>query len=293
MKCEDLDKVVIGDDPERFFQVGAQLPLQEREQLVELLRRNVDVFAWDAYEALGLDPKFIYHHLNVNPSVTPKRQPPRRPSNEHVEVVKSEVTKLKQAGAIKEVFYPQWLANTVVVKKKTGKWRVCVDFTDLNRACPKNPFPMPRIDQLVDATIGHPWMIFLDAFQEYHQIPLATDDQEKTAFVTPVGNYHYKVMPFGLKNAGSTYQRMMTKMFEPQLGKNVEAYIDDMVVKSKLVSEHLADLTNIFEILRRHKLRLNASKCFFGVGSGKFLGYMVTHRGIEVNPDQVKAINNL
>ena len=173
----------------------------------------------------------------------------------------------------------------MVVKKKTGKWRVCVDFTELNKACPKDPFPMPRIDQLVDATVGHPRMSFLNAFQGYHQIPLATDNQEKTAFVTHVGNYHYKVMPFGLKNAGSTYQRMMTKMFEPQLGKNVEDYIDDMVVKSKLVSQHLTDLANIFEILRRHKLHLNASKCSFGVGSGKFLGYMVTHRGIEVNPD--------
>ena len=136
-------------------------------------------------------------------------------------------------------------------------------------------------------------MSFLDAFQGYHQIPLAAEDQEKTAFVTPVGNYHYKVMPFGLKNAGSTYQRMMTKMFESRLGKTIEVYIDDMVVKSKLVSEHLADLTNVFEILRWHKLRLNASKCSFGVGTGKFLGYMVTHRGIEVNPDQIKAINSL
>ena len=121
MKCEDLDKVIIGDDLERFFQVGAQLPLQEREQLVEFLRRNVDVFARDAYKAPGLDPKFTCHHLNVNPSVTPKKQPPRRSSNEHVEAVKSEVIKFKQAGAIKEVFYPQWLANTVVVKKKIGK----------------------------------------------------------------------------------------------------------------------------------------------------------------------------
>ena len=293
MKCEDLEKVLIGDDPKRFFQIGAQLPLQEKKQLVELLRRNVDVFAWDAYEAPGLDPKFICHHLNVNPSVTPKRQPPRCPSKEHVKAVKSEVTKLKQAGAVKEVFYPQWLANTVVVKKKTRKWRVCVDFTDLNRACPKDPFPMPRIDQLVDAMVGHPRMSFLDAFQGYHQIPLATDDQEKTVFVTLVENYHYKVMSFDLKNAGSTYQQMMTKMFELQLGKNVEVYIDDMVVKSKLVSEHLADLTSIFEILREHKLRLNASKCSFGVGSRKFLGYMVTHREIEVNPDQIKVINSL
>ena len=96
-----------------------------------------------------------------------------------------------------------------------------------------------------------------------------------------------------MKNAGSTYQRMMTKMFEPQLGKNVEVYIDDMIVKSKLVSKHVGDLISIFEILREHKLRLNASKYFFGVGSRKFLGYMVTHRGIEVNPDQIKAINNL
>ena len=133
----------------------------------------------------------------------------------------------------------------------------------------------------------------MDAFQGYHQIPLVSDDQEKTTFFTPIGNYHYKAMPFGLKNAGSTYQRMMTRMFEPQLGKNIEIYIDDMVLKSKLESEHVSNLGNIFEILRKHKLHFNASKCSFGVGSGKFLGYMVTHRGIEVNPDQIKAINNL
>ena len=119
------------------------------------------------------------------------------------------------------------------------------------------------------------------------------DDQEKTAFVTPIRNYHYKVMPFGLRNAGSTYQRMITRMFESLLGKNIEIYIDDMVVKSKVISEHLGDLRDIFEILRSYKLRLNASKCSFGVGSGKFLGYMVTHKGIEVNPDQIKVINNL
>ena len=144
---------------------------------------------------------------------------------------------------------------------------------------------MPRINQLVDATVSHPQMSFLDVFQGYHQIPLALKDQEKTTFVTPIGNYHYKVMPFSLKNAGSTYQRMMTKMFESQLGKNIEVYINDMVVKSKEVSDHVDDLGNIPGTLRKHKLRLNASKCSFGVGSGKFLGYMVTHRGIEVNLD--------
>ena len=146
---------------------------------------------------------------------------------------------------------------------------------------------------MVDATVGHPQMSFLYAFQGYHQILLALDDQEKTVFVTPIGNYHYKVMFFGLKNAGFTYQRIMTKMFEPQLGKNIEVYIDDLVVKSKVVSEHVGDLENIFEILRKYKLRLNTSKCSFGVGSRKCLGYMVAHRGIKVNSDHVKEINNL
>ena len=129
-----------------------------------------------------------------------------------------------------------------------------MDFVDLNKDCLKDPFPMPRIDQLMDTIVGHPRMSFLNAFQGYHQITLALDDQERTAFVTPIGNYHYKVMPFGLKNAGATYQRMMTRMFEPQLGKNIEIYIDDMVVKSKAESENVNDLGNIFDILRKHKL---------------------------------------
>ena len=108
-----------------------------------------------------------------------------------------------------------------------------MDFMDLNRACPKDPFPMPKIDQLVDATYGHPRMSFLHAFQGYHQIALATEDREKTAFISPDANYHYTVMPFGLQNVETTYQRMMTRMFRDKIGHTVEVYIDDMVVKSK------------------------------------------------------------
>ena len=129
------------------------------------------MFAWNAYEALRVDPNFICHHLNVNPTILPKKQPPRHSSKEHSDAVNVEVNKFKQVRAIKEVFYSEWLANTVVVKKKkkkNRKWRVCVDFTDLNKSCPKDPFPMPRIDQLVDATVGHSRMSFLDAFQRYH-----------------------------------------------------------------------------------------------------------------------------
>ena len=120
--CKDLKKVVVGIDPEKFFQVGSKLSPQEKEELIGFLKENVDVFAWDAYEALGVNPSFICHHLNVNPSVSPEKQPPRLPSKEHADAVRDEVMKLKKAGAINEVFYPEWLANTIVVKKKSKKW---------------------------------------------------------------------------------------------------------------------------------------------------------------------------
>ena len=141
--CEDFERFAISDDLEKFFQVGAQLPLQEKGELVEFLKKNVDVFAWNAFEAPRVNPSFICYHLNVNPLVTPKKQPHRRSSKEHFDAVKDEVAKFKQAGVIKEVFYPEWLANTVVVKKKTRKWRVYVDFSKMNKACPKDPFLMP------------------------------------------------------------------------------------------------------------------------------------------------------
>ena len=183
--CEDLERVIIDTDLEKFFQVGVQLSPHEKQALIEFLRKNVDVFAWDTCEAPGINPDFICHHLNVNLSIAPRKQPPRLSSKDHYEDVKDEETKLKQAGAIKEVFYPEWLANTVVVKKKNGKCWVCVDFTNLNKACPKDPFPLPWIDQLVNATVDYPRMSFLDAFQGYHQIPLVLDDQEKTIFCHP------------------------------------------------------------------------------------------------------------
>ena len=240
-----------------------------------------------------MDLAFATHNLNVDPLFRPITQKGRRISPLHKEAVCKEVSQLIDAGAIKEILYPTWLSNTIVVKKKNGKWRVCIDFKDLNKACPKDPFPSPKIDQLVDATTGHQRMSFLDAFQGYHQIALNPADQEKTAFITPRGIFCYKVMPFGLKNARSTYQRMVTKMFAKQLGKTVEVYIDDMVMKSIFAANHLNNLRVVFNILRRHHLKLNASKCAFGVGSGKFLGFMVTQRGIEANPDQISAILDL
>ena len=197
------------------------------------------------------------------------------------------------AGFIWEVYYPEWLANVILVKKANGKWRMCVDFTDLNKACPKDSFPLSRIDQLVDSTAGHKLLTFMDAFSGYNQIRMAEEDQEKIAFITSQGLYCYKVIPFGLKNAGATYQRLVNKIFSQQIGRNMEVYVDDMLVKSKEELTHLDDLKEMFATLKKHQMRLNPSKCVFGVVSGKFLGFMVSQRGIEANLEKVRAIINM
>ena len=201
-----------------------------------------------------------------------------------------EVEKLLVAGFIREVHYLKWLANVVMVKKSNRKWRMCVDFTSLNNACPKDNFPLPRIDQLVDSTVGYELLTFMDAFSGYNQILMKKEDQEKTAFVTSRGLYCYKVMLFKLKNASATYQRLVKQIFSKQIGRNMEVYMDDMLVKSKEAKTHLEHLQETFDALRSYRMKLNPMKCVFGVSSRKFLGFMVSQRGIEANPEKVRAI---
>ncbi|RVW20441.1 Transposon Ty3-I Gag-Pol polyprotein [Vitis vinifera] len=174
--------------------------------------------------------------------------------------------------------------------QKDGKVRVCVDFRDLNKASPKDDFPLPHIDMLVDSTAGHSMLSFMDGFSGYSQILMAPEDMEKTSFITEWGTYCYRVMPFGLKNAGATYQRAATTLFHDMMHRDVEVYVDDMIVKSRDRSDHLAALERFFERIRQFRLRLNPKKCTFGVTSGKLLGYMVSERGIEVDPDKIRAI---
>ncbi|KAL5542865.1 hypothetical protein UlMin_010575 [Ulmus minor] len=225
----------------------------------------------------GIDPNVIVHRLNIDPNFKPMKQKRRTFNAERYMAINTEVDKLLKAEFIEEANYPDWIANVVLVKKSNGNWRVCIDFTDLNRACPKDSFPLPRIDQLVDATAGHELLSFMDAYSGYNQIRMHEEDQEHTAFLTNQGLYCYKVMPFGLKNAGATYQRLVNKMFKDQIGKTMEVYVDDMLVKSLKTEEHIQNLKETFEILRRYKMKLNLSKCAFGVSSGKFLGFMATN----------------
>ncbi|XP_050254592.1 uncharacterized protein LOC126700444 [Quercus robur] len=281
---------LVEGNADRTTRIGTTLSPEMRARLIKFLRGNLDVFAWSHEDMPGISPGIIQHRLNVDPNRKPVQQRRRTFAPERDQAVAEEVTKLLTAGFIREVYYPEWLANVVLVKKPNGKWRMCVDFTDLNKACPKDSFPLPRIDQLVDSTAGHKLLTFMDAFSRYNQIKMAEEDQEKTAFITSQGLYCYKVMPFGLKNAGATYQRLVNKMFNQQIGRNMEVYVDDMLVKSKEELAHLDDLEETFATLRKHQMKLNPSKCVFGVASGKFLGFMVSQRGIEANPEKVQAI---
>ena len=175
---------------------------------------------------------------------------------------------MSTAKFIRKVYYPNWLANVVMVKKANGKWRMCVDFTDLNKAFPKDSYPLSRIDQLVDSTAGHKLLSFMDAFSGYNQIQMDEADQEKTSFITSQGLFCYKVMPFDLKNAQAKYQKLVNHMFRPQIKWNVEVYVDDMMVKSLDRGKHLHDLQETFDTLRQYNMKLNPGKCAFRVSSG-------------------------
>ena len=287
---EQTQDVRLGQGEDRVTKVGSLLHPHQKTELENFLIENSDVFAWSAAEMPGISPSVIFHSLNINPNARPIRQKRRRFAPERVLAIQEETDKLLKAGFIREAQYPDWLSNVVMVKKANGKWRMCVDFTDLNKACPKDSFPLPSIDRLVDATAGHKILSFMDAFSGYNQIVMNPADQEKTAFITEEGLYCYQVMPFGLKNAGATYQRLVNRIFKNKIGKTMEVYVDDMLVKSPTMEQHLRDLEETFSDLRRYKMKLNPDKCAFGVEAGKFLGFMVSHRGIEANPEKVQAI---
>ena len=287
---EELEHVSLDDDSEHLAYIGSKLPKDLKGLLTQFLRQNRDVFAWTQADMGGIDPAIITHKLNTNLSFKPIKQKRRSFAPERQKAINEEVGKLLQAGAIREVEYPEWLANVVLIKKANGKWRLCIDFTDINNACPKDSFPLLRIDLIVDATTGHELLSFMDAFSGYNQINMNPNDQEKTSFVTAQGTNCYRVMPFRLKNAGATYQRLVNRMFQKQIGATMEVYIDDMLVKSTKSDLHSTHLSEAFQILRNYNMKLNPAKCAFGVSAGKFLGFIVNHRGIEGNPDKIKAL---
>jgi hypothetical protein len=180
----------------------------------------------------GIPREVIEHRLGIDPTFKPIKQKERKYTPERRKAIRLEVNKLLEAGFIRPVDYPIWLANPVLVEKPNESWRMCIDYTSLNKACPKDEYPLPRICLIVDSTTSCELLSFLDAYSGYHQISLAVDDEEKIAFITPFGIFCYTKMAFGLKNGGATYQKCVHTILESQIGRNVEAYIDNIVVKS-------------------------------------------------------------
>jgi hypothetical protein len=270
--------------------LGSQLSEEQEKTLIRFLFNNKDVFAWSANDLYGVNRDVIEHSLNVDPSFRPRKQMLRKMSDDKAEGARNEVKRLPSAGVIREVKYPEWLANTVMVKKANGKWRMCIDFTDLNKACSKDEFPLPRIDSLVDAAALSELMSLLDCYSGYHQIWMKKEDEPKTSFITPSGTYCYLRMPEGLKNAGGSFSRMTAKVLHSQIGRNVLTYVDDIIVKSTKQENHIADLQETFANFRQAGLKLNPEKCVFGVKKVKFLGCLVSTKGIEANPNKIEAI---
>ncbi|XP_050211729.1 uncharacterized protein LOC126661890 [Mercurialis annua] len=272
--------------------ISASLDVTFKNELIALLREYKDCFAWSYAEMPGLDKSIAEHKLPLKDGFRPFRQSPRRMSKEVEELIREEINRLKEANFIREAKYTEWLSNIVPVMKKNGKLRVCVDFRNLNLATPKDEYLMPVADMLIDGAAGHNILSFLDAHSGYNQVPIHEADISKTTFRCPgpIGAYEWVVMPFGLKNAGATYQRTMNKMFEGLAC--LEVYIDDVVVKSPSNAAHLTDLKRGFKRIRTNGLKMNPLKCAFGVSAGNFLGFLVHQRGLEVDKNKAKAIIN-
>nr|AQA29595.1 reverse transcriptase [Zea mays] len=286
---ESLSKEV----PDVKRHAGNFEPAETEAVLVEFLRADADVFVWSPSDMPGIPRDVAEHSLDIRAGARPVKQPLRRFDEEKRRAIGEEIHKLMAAGFIKEVFHPEWLANPVLVRKKGGKWWMCVDYTSLNKACPKVPYPLPRIDQIVDSTAGCETLSFLDAYSGYHQIRMKEFDQLATSFITPFGMYCYVTMPFGLRNAGATYQRCMNHVFGEHIGRTVEAYVDDIVVKTRKASDLLSDLEVTFRCLKAKGVKLNPEKCVFGVPRGMLLGFIVSERGIEANPEKIAAITSM
>jgi hypothetical protein len=280
--CEDI--------AEQRVLLGSQLCEEQEKTLLRFLSNNKDVFAWSANDLCGVNRDVIEHSLNVDPSFRPRKQRLWKMSEDKAEGARNEVKRLLSAGVIREVKYLEWLANTVMVKKANGKWRMCIDFTDLNKACLKDEFSLPRIDSLVDAATSLELMSLLDCYSGYHQIWMKKEDEPKTSFITPSGTYCHLRMPEGLKNVGGSFSIMIAKVLHSQIRRNVLTYVDDIIVKSTKQENHITNLQETFANFRQAGLKLNPEKCVFGVKKGKFLGCLVSTKGIEANPSKIEAI---
>ncbi|XP_022004494.1 uncharacterized protein LOC110902062 [Helianthus annuus] len=292
--CAEAEKWVLNSaHPEQTVTLGPAMSDLTRAALKKLLHENMDVFAWTPADMVGVPRHITEHRLNVSENAKPVVHAKRHLGNIKHDAMKEQVLELLNAGIIREVRYQTWVASPVMVKKPNDSWRMCVDYKDLNKACPRDCYALPDIDEKIDSLATFRWKCFLDCYKGYHQVQMAVQDEDKTAFCTPTGLYCYTKMPFGLKNAGATYQRLMNETFSDAIGKYIEVYMDDLVTMSKEEGTMLANIQKTFNTLRSVSIKLNRAKFSFGMEEGKFLGFIVTKDGFKVNPEKVQAIERM
>jgi hypothetical protein len=269
--------------------LGANCTPDEVASYTALFQEFRDVFAWSYEEMPGIDPSIVIHEIKTYPDAKPVRQKLRPVHPKKLVAIKAEVEKLLKSGFIYPVPLTEWVSNLVPVAKKQGTIRVCVDYRDLNKACPKDNYPTPFIDQIIDNCAGSVVFSFMDGFSGYNQIEILPADQHKTAFICPWGTFAYRKLPFGLKNAGATFQRAMSYAFH-DIKHIAEPYLDDLPAHSSNRPDHIDHLRAIFLRCRFYRIRLNPHKCIFVVESGRLLGFIVSKDGIRVDPLKIQAI---
>jgi hypothetical protein len=272
--------------------VGANCSLREIQIYTDLFKEFCEVFAWSYEEMPGIDPKIVEHGITTYPYAKPISQNLRLVNPRKAATIKVEVEKLLKADFIYPIHLTQWVSNPMLVNKKQGMIRVCTEFRDLNKACPKDNFPTPFIDQIIDECVGCEAFSFMEGFLGYNQIQIKPEDQHKTTFICPWGTFTYRKIPFSLKNAGATLQRAMSFAFH-DLKHIVEAYLDDLASRSHKRTDHPTHLQLIFKRCRYFQILLNPNKCIFCVTSGCLLGFIVSTKGIMVDPLKVEAIIQL
>ncbi|GKC61744.1 reverse transcriptase domain-containing protein [Tanacetum coccineum] len=228
------ENIVVNDNyPEQLVTIEGGLSAECKHALIHTLRKNVDIFAWTLTEMKGIPRAITEHSLDTYPHIEPKVQKNRSLAPDRRKVATDEVNEWLKVGIVWRVRYPLWVANPMLVKKVDESCRMCIDFKDLNKACPKDLYTLPENDWKIESLMGFQYKCFLDAYKGYHKIQTTKKDEEKTAFHTEDGVFCYTKMPFGLKNARATYQRLVDSTFKEQIGVNLEAYVDDMVIKSR------------------------------------------------------------
>jgi hypothetical protein len=269
--------------------LGSNCTPEEVVSYTALFKEFFDVFSWSYEEMPWIDPSIVVHEIKTYPDVKPVRQKLHPVHPKKIATIKEEVEKLLNYGFIYPVPLTKWVSNLVLVSKKQGTIRVCVDYRDLNKSCPKDNYPMPFINQIIDNCVGSVIFSFMDGFSGYNQIEILPADQHKIAFIFPWGTFAYRKLPFGLKNVGATFQWAMSYAFH-NIKHIVEPYLDDLLAHSSNRSDHIDHLRAIFLRCRFYRIRLNPHKCIFAVESGRLLSFIVSKDGIRVDPLNIKAI---